>query len=198
MYGMVNRAIKEYVENHCDGIAWNDVKVQANLQVEEFQSMEQYEDAVSVDLIVALSEIQGISPAKVLEHIGEFWIDFAYRSEYGSLIDMAGTTLPEILMQLDELHERVGESFEHLKPPSFWCTNVSDNSLTLHYVSEREGLAPMVIGLIKGLGKHLSLTCEVTHTAQRSEGANHDEFAVTYTNRVDVGEPQDEPLEASA
>lgn len=180
MYGMVNRAIKQYIEAHFDTATWSQVKKRAQLLEDDFIGMDQYDDSVSVNLVVALSEVENLTPANVLERIGEFWIDFAYRSDYGPLIDMAGDTLPEVLMNLDDLHVRVGESFEDLKPPSFWCTEVTDTSLVLHYSSEREGLSPMVIGLIKGLGNHLGISCAIEQIVQRSEGADHDEFAVVF------------------
>ena len=59
------------------------------------------------------------------------------------------------------LHFRIGNMMPHLVPPTFQVSNVTENSLTLTYISERKGLSPMVLGLIKGLGKILGSPCEI-------------------------------------
>ena len=54
-----------------------------------------------------------------------------------------------------------------------------------HYHSEREGLAPMVVGLLKGLGKRFETLVEVTHDKVRGEGSDHDEFVIHFTRQHD-------------
>jgi hypothetical protein len=56
--------------------------------------------------------------------------------------------------------------------------DVKDRSLTLDYVSKRAGLAPMVIGLVKGLGHKYKLEPVVTLTKPREEGGDTDVFEV--------------------
>jgi hypothetical protein len=40
-----------------------------------------------------------------------------------------------------------------LAPPQFECINEQENSIDLIYRSHRIGMVPMLMGLIKGLGK---------------------------------------------
>ncbi|MEZ4700264.1 MAG: heme NO-binding domain-containing protein [Rhodothermales bacterium] len=188
MYGMVNKAIREYIETSFGKPAWQQIKAEAGFDAPEFISMDQYPDDVSVSLVVAASQATGRTVPALLEAIGEYWIGFAMRSDYGHLLQMAGDTLPEILMNLDNMHTRIGQSFTELQPPSFWCTDVTDESLTLHYVSSRGGLlAPMVAGLVRGLGKMLSVHCTVEQTAVYGEGDGHDEFHVTFAPAESAG-----------
>ncbi|MEM7033673.1 MAG: heme NO-binding domain-containing protein [Chloroflexota bacterium] len=180
MYGMVNRAIVELVTDKYGENVCRRVLTKAGAGNGEYVSMEQYDDGESVSLVVSSAEILDKSPAEMLEEVGEFWIDFALNSDYGDLLYMAGDTLPEVLTNLDALHVRVGESFPKLKPPSFWCTNIESNALILHYVSERSGLSPMVLGLVKGLAKMLDIECMVSQTSFKDQGADHDEFSVRF------------------
>ena len=180
MYGMVNRAILKCVEQHYGEEVFAKMLQKAGTSSAKYLSMEQYSDEESVALVVAAADAVGKSPASMLEEIGEYWIEFALNSDYGDLMRMAGDSLPDLLMNLDNMHTRVGQSFEHLEPPSFWCTDESDNSLTLHYSSLRSGLSPMVIGLVRGLGKYFAINVEVEQTAFIEQGADHDEFLVRY------------------
>lgn len=180
MYGMVNKAIVQLITNRYGVDIQRQVLQKAGVGHDEFISMEQYEDRESVALVVASAEVLNKSPAEMLEEVGEYWIDFALDSDYGDLLYLAGDTLPEILVSLDDLHVRVGESFPALAPPSFWCTNIEENSLTLHYASKRDGLSSMVIGLIKGLGKMLDVNCTIVQSAFKSQGSDHDEFLIRF------------------
>jgi len=51
--------------------------------------------------------------------------------------------------------------------------------LLLHYRSERAGLAPMVVGLLKGLGKRFSQDISIRQTAHRGPD-DHDVFRIDY------------------
>ena len=181
MYGMVNKAIKACIIDHYNINTWQEVKKKARTTTDEFISMEQYPDEDSVALVVAGAEVLNKEPGEMLEEIGEYWIEFALNSDYGDLLRMAGNTLSELLINLDNMHVRVGSSFPNLQPPSFWCTNVEKGSLILHYSSKRPGLAQFVVGLVKGLASMLSISCTIQQTAFRDQGEDHDEFAVKYS-----------------
>ena len=73
-----------------------------------------------------------------------------------------------------------------LKPPSFWCTDLEETSLILHYVSEREGLTPMVSGLVKGLAKMLQVDCTVEQKKSKTDGHDHDEFLITFSSSIHI------------
>ena len=96
------------------------------------------------------------------------------------MLAMSGDNLCEFLQNLDNLHARVGVIFPQLQPPSFDCTDVESESLHLHYHSCREGLSPMVVGLIKGLGTRFNTEVEVSQTQSRAEGGDRDRFLIKY------------------
>ena len=188
MYGMVNRAIEQFIKEKHSQSTWERVASKAAVE-DEFMSMEQYPDSASVNLVVGLSEVTGQTPTQVLADIGEYWVEFAHNSEYGELLDMAGDTLPEVLSNLDEMHMRVGQSFDELKPPSFWISDLTDDSMILHYASERDGLAPMVVGLVRGLGKLLDTACSVIQVGFKGDTSDHDEFAVAF-EKIEPASPE--------
>ena len=146
MYGMVNQAILEYFREEYGAEILDSVRSRAGCEGTEFASMTQYPDEVSGQLIGAAAEVLGQPAEAVLEQVGEYWVGFALRSDYGDLLRIAGSSLPEVVQNLDQLHTRVGQAFADLKPPSFWCDEVTEGSLVLHYVSERTGFEPMVVG----------------------------------------------------
>jgi hypothetical protein len=180
MYGLVNKAIADMVLSKFGKETWEAIRQKANVEVNTFLSMEGYPDDVTHRLVKAASVVLNLSPAQIMEAFGEFWVEYTAQEGYGEMLDMSGDDLPEFLQNLDNMHARIGVSFPQLKPPSFECNETEENSLNLEYRSEREGLAPMVLGLVKGLGNRFNTEVDVTQIKSREEGSEHDEFLIKY------------------
>jgi hypothetical protein len=179
MYGLVNKAIQDMVCTQFGEETWQQIRQQAEVE-EQFVNIKSYHDNVTYRLVKATSHVLGLSEAEVMKAFGEYWVRYTASEGFGEIIDTCGESLPEFLENLDNLHARVGVVFPKLQPPSFECTDTDDNSLTLHYYSAREGLAPMVLGMVQGLGERFDTDVEVTQTRSREEGDDHDEFSVNY------------------
>lgn len=180
MYGLVNKAIEDLVCSNYGQETWEKIKQKAEIEVEAFLSMEGYPDDITHRLVKAASEVLGLSSAQIMEAFGEYWVQYTATEGYGEMLDMSGENLPEFLENLDDLHARVGVIFPKLQPPSFECLESEDESLQLNYHSHREGLAPMVVGLVQGLGKRFETEVEVNQTLSREDGHDHDEFTIKY------------------
>lgn len=180
MYGLVNKAIHDMVVGQFGEGTWERIREQAGVEDEMFVAMEPYDDTVTYRLVRAASEQLGEPADALLEAFGEFWTRFTAREGFGDLLQATGSNITEFLMNLDNLHSRVGLMCPHLQPPSFRCTDVTPDALTLHYYSDRAGLAPMVKGLLTGLSRNFDTPLAVEHTRRRDEGADHDEFRVRF------------------
>jgi hypothetical protein len=180
MYGLISQALEDYVRRGFGEGAWNEVRGRAGLGDEDmFLSMESYPDEVTFSLVQATTEVLGQSVPQVLEAFGEHWVLYTAQEGYGEMLSMFGTSLQEFLVNLDNLHSHVALTFPELRPPSFeveWIPGHSE-SLLLHYRSERTGLAPMVVGLLRGLGKRFSQDIRVDRL-ERGPADDHDVFRI--------------------
>lgn len=175
MYGLVNKAVEELVCTRFGAAAWAKIRERAGLEVGGFMSMDPYPDSVTYKMVFAASEVLGIAVPALLEAFGEYWMYYTAREGYGQLISLFGSSLGEFLGNLDNMHTRVGLSFPELHPPSFVLHELGGDHYTLEYHSTREGLAPMVLGLLRGLAKIFGESVEVVHTHQR-ESLGYDVF----------------------
>ena len=180
MYGLVNKAVEDLVRSRFGDDTWDKIKQQAGVEDEIFISMDAYPDDVTYRMVGAASDVLGISAAQVLEAFGEYWVVYTAREGYGDTLKMFGDTLPDFLLNLDTMHAHVATVFPDLKPPSFRCSDMTADGMRLHYYSTRVGLAPMVIGLLRGLGVMFNLDLRIAQEAYRDAGADHDEFVVEY------------------
>lgn len=184
MYGLVNKAVEDLVVTRFGADTWEAIKRKADIEHEAFVGMQAYDDAVTYRLVGAASEVLAIPPASVLEAFGEHWILYTANEGYGHLLEMAGTSFVEFLENVDDMHARVSLSMPKLRPPRLSCVDVTETSVRLEYHSEREGLAPMVIGLLKGLGARFETPVDVEHTRARGPECDHDEFVVRYQSTL--------------
>ena len=180
MYGMVNRALQGYIVDEFGQTNWEEIKAKAGINNETFVSMQPYPDEITYNLAKAATEVLNISISATLEGFGEYWVTYTAKEEYGDILKLCGKTLPEFLQNLDFLHSRMGMSFPAYKPPSFKCADLKEHSLRLQYFSQRPGLSPMVIGLVRGLGKMFDTPVQICLSQAKRPGLDFDEFLVQF------------------
>lgn len=160
---------------------WEQIKTMAGVDVDVFMSNESYSDDVTYNLVGAASEVLKVPADQILMGFGEHWVLHTALEGYGGLMSAAGKSLPDFLKNLPDFHSRVKMIFPKLQPPSFECTDITDRSLKLHYKSHRPGLAPFVVGLMRGLGKMFGTPVTVRQLEAKDQGAIHDVFEVTWS-----------------
>lgn len=155
MYGMVNKGVKDLVLSAFGAEKWTEICRKAGITQDEFGAMEAYSDDVTYRLVGAASEVLGLSASAILQEFGKHWIKYTAGQGYGPLMDMFGDDFFEAISNINNLHQRVGLSMPHLSAPKFKINRLSPSELMLEYISQREGLSPMMIGLLYGLAdKH--------------------------------------------
>ncbi|HOW61265.1 MAG TPA: heme NO-binding domain-containing protein [Candidatus Contendobacter sp.] len=180
MYGMVNKALEGMVVDQFGEEAWERIKAEAGADIDVFISNQGYPDAITYNLVAAASTVLNRPATELLEAFGVHWVVKTAREGYGELMEANGRTLREFLLNLPNFHARVSLIFPHLQPPRFVCTDVTDQSLRLHYYSHRAGLTPLVQGLLRGLGQMFSTPIHIEQEAERAAGAEHDIFRVSW------------------
>ncbi len=186
MYGLVNRGVRDLIISSCGESEWHKVREHAGVDQENFASMETYPDEVTYKLVGSASELLDTPAEDLLKAFGKHWILFTAQKGYGDLIDTWGDNLPEFLQNLDDLHAQLRMSMPHLNPPSFEIPEVTGFSMVLHYISDRPALAPMVIGLLEGLGERFQVTVEAELVSPKSETQPYDEFSVNWSPQVEL------------
>ena len=162
MYGMVNQAIKSMIIEKMGSPSWEEICTKANLEPSGFASFTQYEDKVTADLVRLVCEKTNQKSEVVLESFGLYWIEYAKKSDYSSMLTAFASNPLELIESLDALHSRLQLSFENLKSPSFWVTHINKNEILVHYKSQRDmGLEYFVVGLLKGIFNLYGQTCQV-------------------------------------
>ena len=181
MYGLINKAIQCYVEETYGVDKWEHLKQTASCDVDFFISMDSYDDSISYNLIKAVPEVLGVSPVHFLENIGEFWVSYVGNGDYKEIFKMAGSDFVFFIQNINNMHSRIMAIIPNLVPPIFICKNITKNSMVVDYFSKREGLAPMVVGLFKGLAVWFKLEMKIEWGIKKTEKINYDQFYIEFT-----------------
>ena len=178
MYGLLNAALKEFVVAKHGESTWSAVTQRAGVGSVQFNKMDPYPDELTYRLVGESVATTGVAADAFLDGFGEYWVEYTATQGYGPLFDIAGDSLRDFLLSLDDLHARVGRSFPKLVPPSFRFDTSNPHALRMHYLSQRKGLCPMIPGLLRGLSSLFKTPIQVLEDACARRGADHCEFMV--------------------
>ena len=157
---------------------WNEIANAAGAE-HHFISMDTYDDAVTYRLVEEASKLLEVPAEDLLRQFGEYWITYTASEGYGPIVDMFGASLEEFLRHLgNDLHGRVAMTMPDLHPPEFATEEVAPSHFHVHYKSHRQGLSPMVLGLLEGLAARYQAEATVAHKHTVSDSPCHEVFEV--------------------
>jgi hypothetical protein len=180
MYGIVNKAIEELVIANFGQDKWEVVKQHSGIDIDYFISSEPYNDDITFKLAQAVSQEMGMTLSAVFIAFGEWWVVKTTKEKYGGLMESGGNDLKEFLVNLPVFHNRIMLIYPKLTPPEFRVSDITENSLNLHYFSKREGLQDFVRGLIQGLGIMYETVVTINLIQTRDEGSTHEIFNISW------------------
>lgn len=176
MLGWINDCIEKLVINKFGVEAWHIVKQKAGCNVAdgEFFKLEAYTDKSSLDLVMAASEVAGLTRDQVLEAFGEFFVHYIRDESYDNLLCCQGSTLKDWMSNINAIHQHLQTTFpKKMIMPQFWVedSEQEDGSLMLHYHSRRGNyLAPLAKGLVSEIASYqFGFPIDMTRTQTQGE-----------------------------
>jgi hypothetical protein len=170
MYGLINNSLKSMILDKFGEEQWQNVLSTSGVSEDSFLTMRSYDDSITYSLAGAASEVLGAPVDACLEMFGEYWVLETAAKSYGMLLNATGQDMIEFLGNMNALHDRITSTFLNYTPPEFFVETKEDRHL-IHYVSQREGLTPFVVGLLKGLAKRFDST--LTIISQEEMAVDH-------------------------
>lgn len=168
MYGLVNKAIEDLVVSSSGEETWTRIKEHAGLQDLLILDSSNYDDEVTYKLVGSASEILGQPAEDILYLFGKHWVMFTGEQGWSHLFDASGDDFLSFLQNLDDMHARVNSAMPEGRMPEFTLIE-HDGSYQLEYRSVREGLAPMVSGILAGLAERYEESWDIEHLRHRDQ-----------------------------
>lgn len=159
--------------------AWAELERKLGLGAADYITARVYADEQTIGMCSACAEALGQDLSDFFVEFGAYWIGFAVSGPYRGVMQSTGSTLPEFLANLDRMHNTIRMAMPEAQTPLFALRENGGNSLLVEYGSPREGLEPLVLGLLIGLLDHFGEQGSVT----RLDGAQSRLF------RIQLGAP---------
>jgi len=177
VYGLINEAMRRLVTEQAGTDVWVRIAERAET-TETFVGLLYYDDAITYKLVAAASEELGTPAEELLRSFGQYWSSRVGPENYQDVLGATGTTVVSVLANLDLMHARIQNLYPELVPPSFDVSETFDGGILVEYRSNREGLAPFVVGLLEGLGTLYKTPTTVTQEHSRTPEKPYDVFRV--------------------
>ncbi len=182
MYGMINKAIRNLVIREAGEEMWELVLESSGIDEDVYEDLESYDDGVTFSLVGAVSETLDMPASDVLEMFGVYWATDVAPKGYGEYFESFGNDFESFVAGLDEMHVRITNMLPSLVPPAFEIEKISKNYFKVHYVSQRDGLAPLAIGMLKGVAQHFGGKADITQIEYKGTD-DHDVFDVQFSEK---------------
>jgi len=179
MLGRVSKAVEDLVRSRFGDDVWHRIRTRVVLPDQPFMPLSPYDDQSTYGFVATASAELGTPMKAVPEQFGAFWIEYPAVGAYGELLNSVGRTLPKLLGNLNLMHARLKSSFPELSPPSSRVTDETPISIVLHSHSERAGLAPLMVGVLRELSNRFGVA--ISREVARSEHpVPHNIFRVSW------------------
>ncbi|KAK2185784.1 hypothetical protein NP493_222g01034 [Ridgeia piscesae] len=160
MYGQIHMCARSLVLEKFGEEAWNKILEKSGADdAEHFMTFHCYKDSLTISLIVTISEVLGVPLPTVLEIFGEYFFTYCLQTGYDKMLMTLGDNIETFIQNLDSLHALLSVTYVSMDAPSFRLTCEPDpdvsGAIRLHYYSSRAGLYPIVVGVLKAVGRHI-------------------------------------------
>jgi hypothetical protein len=193
MFGWINDCTECLVVSKFGEEAWHQIKDKADCKVDDggFLRYKYYADADTVQLVVAASEILGLTVDEVLFAFGDYFVDYVKDNGYANVLECLGSNLRDWLSNLNSLHDHLQASYpKGFVAPVFWSEDdelspdgADSTAILVHYYSKRGSLlVPLVVGLLKKVARvyfDIEINLDQLQLQDEATGTDHTSWRVT-------------------
>ncbi|XP_077520447.1 guanylate cyclase soluble subunit beta-1-like [Amblyomma americanum] len=155
MYGFIHCALEDLVTKKFGADTWKMLLEKSGIAMHgaSFLMHKVYTDDMTLKLVAAACEVLGLDLDTCLEAFGEHFLYFCQQHGYDHILRVLGSNMADFLTNLDNLHDHLASTYPGMRAPSFRVTPGPSGQILLHYYSDRKGLHPIVLGIVKVVGK---------------------------------------------
>ncbi|XP_051874564.1 guanylate cyclase soluble subunit beta-2-like [Pristis pectinata] len=180
MYGFINTCLKSLIIETFGEETWEKLRIAAGVP-DTFMNFKVYSDDNTMRVVEEACKLLDMKPDTLLKKFGEYFFEFCKRSGYDRMLRTLGGNLMEFIENLDFLHRYLSLSYQEMNAPSFRVERNEDNSMLLHYYSDRRGLYHIVPGIIGAVAMDFfnsEITMEVVTQMEGEERTGKKEHVV--------------------
>jgi hypothetical protein len=151
MYGLINRAVQQYLRDTYGPELWSKVARRAQLPTESFDPMMMYDAAITRRMVMAAATCLDRPIQQVLEDLGTYLVAHPGSDVLRRLLRFGGVTFPDFLHSLEDLPGRGRMALRDLDLPELEVLETGPGTYHLTCWSDLPGTGHVVLGLLRAM-----------------------------------------------
>ena len=151
MHGLINKAIQSFVVDTCGHAVWDAAVLCAGLDFDSFEVLVVYEDALTQDILDAVSTEVQRPVSDLLEDLGTYLVSHPNLDAVRRLLRFGGVDFVEFLFSLDDLAERARLAVPDLVVPEVILTDEGQGNFLLETSFRLPGVGYVLIGILRAM-----------------------------------------------
>tara|TARA_A100001391_G_scaffold53289_1_gene32543 strand:- start:123 stop:710 length:588 start_codon:yes stop_codon:yes gene_type:complete len=151
MHGLVNRALQGFLTDTYGKDTWEEVRSQAALPFDGFESMLHYDDRLTEQTVSAAAVVLHKDAISLLEDIGTYLVTHPNLEPLRRLLRFGGDTFYDFLQSLDDLAGRASLAVPDLVLPDLHICHLHRNSFVLEVKWPVPGISAVFLGALRAL-----------------------------------------------
>lgn len=151
MHGLINRTIQGFVSDTYGETLWARVTLAAELGFSDFEAMLMYKDALTFEVLEAVSGALNKPLEEVLEDIGTYLVSHPNVEAVRRLLRFGGDDFVEFLYTLEDLPDWARLAVPDLVLPQLEVREHASACFTLTVKAPRAGYGHVLIGVLRTL-----------------------------------------------
>lgn len=164
MHGLTNRAIQCFVTDSYGASKWVECAQKADLGFIDFESMLNYPDDMTHDILNAASAVLNRPRVDLMEDIGTYLVSHSNTEALRRLLRFGGVTFVEFLHSLDDLPGRTHLAVPDLDMPQIELLDHSESQFSLVCKSPVEGFGNVMMGILRAMADDYGVLALLEHT----------------------------------
>ena len=170
MHGLINRSIERFVRDTYGRDAWIGLTQRLDFGFTEFESMLNYDDELTANMLAELSRSLDKPVADILEDIGTYLVSHPSFEGLRRLLRFSGVTFVDFLHSLDDLPARTNLAVSDLVLPALELREFTTDFFCLTVHSDRArmpGFGHVVTGLLRAMADDYGALVFLEHKGGR-------------------------------
>lgn len=177
MHGLINRSMESFLHKTYGAEVWLDVVKDAGLGFEHFESMFDYDDALSYAVLDAAAKRLSKSHDTLLEDMGTFLVSSPHIQSLRRLLRFGGVTFDEFLHSLDDLYDRGKLAVPELELPKLNLLEDGEaGRFKLICTSPLKGFGRVTMGVLRAMADDYGALVFLEYTGA---GDGYEEISIT-------------------
>lgn len=151
MHGLVNRAIQRFVVDSYGTATWAAVARSADLGFVEFEAMWTYDDALTPQVLAAVSDVLDRPYDELMEDIGTYLVSHPNLEALRRLLRFGGVNFLDFLHSLDDLPDRARLAVSDLVLPRIELREHNLHEYSLNCEGDIPGCGHLFTGILRAM-----------------------------------------------